>query len=1361
MRLISIVIFTLWVIPVTAQQNNNPSDTINFPYWIEMMKDPTVNLHQTQRAFQMYWNNRPILPGSGYNVFKRWEYMAKLHADESGNISYPKSYKPAIPVPVSIDKTFSGNAFNASSIDSSFCGYDTSWIEMGPNYSKDIGRINTIAFHPTDTNIMLCGAASGGLWKTIDAGKNWFIFLDTLPTLGVASIAFDYNNPNIIYLGTGDKYTDAPGFGLYVSKDGGLSWVTMNNGITGFSKILKIVIDPINPSIIVISTNKGIFRTINKGLSWKKSTISGYTDFTDLLFNPSYRNILYSTSAGQFFKSIDSGKSFVKITKGITNNNAAYTGSIAVSKSDSSYVYFLMCDFTVFLGIYRSVNFGDSFALMANSPNLMGRESDGSDLTVGQAFFCQDIAVSPQNKDEVYVGGINIFKSANGGKTWAIHGYWRGFNSNYTHADIHSLEFNHISNTLYSTNDGGIYKYFLNKDWKPLSNGLGVRQAYKVSTCNNGKILGGFQDNGSDMNTKLDDITFGTITGGDGMDNCFNLSNPDNYYTSSQNGVIYKNTFYKIAEKGTGGITEDGDWVTPFVLEEGNQNIMLAGYRNVWRSDNLSISLQFTNICDSTAKTTTAFINDIESSPANNKFCFFARDNGTFFKTSNVNAPSPKWKNISLSKPAAGLIRDIQCDYKDTNLLYIALNNKIYVSKNGGTQWQDFSNNLPDVQVYSIALDSSSSKGGMFCGTSSGVYYRDTVNKKWVEYKTGFPKNVLVTDMDISYGKNLKSANRLIAGTYGRGIWSTRINTIKEKPIAMIAVPFNFSSNENFKICIFKTIYFTDSSEGPSISHKWFVTPNTGISFFNNDSTKANNYITFSKPGAYNVSKVVSNCYGHDTFTIKKILVFDTLKYTKCHSKTLTLLTGNYGISNFTLNGVSQSSSATKGIAYENYSCKTIFKVKPNKTYPYEVTVNPGDYEYFRAYIDFNNDGKFSEQSEVIANNIYKRKTIKDSFFVPQQSVKNKLLRMRLMSDFSMIDTNSCPDLSIGRTIDYSILIEDEHADFTVNKTTVCLGDSVTFTNTSEGYAKQFAWHFGAGASPATAVGKGPHSIRYNSSGYKTIKLTQDDGLSITKDSMLYVNGTLNNSITANDTAFCEGQSAVFNSQLDSGKGIQYNWQKNNVANGVKNKTLHINNLTISQSGQYRLITNNGCFSDTSNAISISVNPLPIATFKAVPITSTNIQFTPDVLTHKSYLWQFGDGQNSSTVSPTHNFSVPKTYAISLTVTSNNDCTDSSLQQLIVKNTGINVLKANSVVLSPNPVSDVLTIQFALTTSSPVEISIIHQDGKLVKTIYSEQSSNLNYTVTSDLSKLGLNSGIYFIEIKTGVQNYRYKIIKL
>jgi photosystem II stability/assembly factor-like uncharacterized protein len=227
-----------------------------------------------------------------YLHWKRWEKWARSHTDESGNLANVAALTQAAseslnarygpPAPPSAAYRVEGVSPNSTNSASGF------WTPLGPftntvlaNGLEGVGRMDRIAFHPTDPNTIFVGSPGGGLWKTTDGGANWNCITNNIPLIAIAGIAVNYNNPNIIYILTGDGDSHRAGYfvfnagysansdGVYKTTDGGTTWYktgVLNAGTTWFGR--KLAMDPLNPNVLMAATSVGLYRTTNGGTDW-------------------------------------------------------------------------------------------------------------------------------------------------------------------------------------------------------------------------------------------------------------------------------------------------------------------------------------------------------------------------------------------------------------------------------------------------------------------------------------------------------------------------------------------------------------------------------------------------------------------------------------------------------------------------------------------------------------------------------------------------------------------------------------------------------------------------------------------------------------------------------------------------------------------------------------------------------------------------------------------------------------------------------------------------------------------------------------------------------------------------------------
>ena len=872
----------------SSQTPSSSKDTSDYPYWIQMMQDPGANYFATVSAFEKYWKNRTITKGCGWKVFKRWEYIMR------GRIS-PDGTKPAP------DKIF--NAWQSfTNINRSSSG---NWISLGPSTIpapgpagyEGLGRLNVVAFHPTDQNKIYVGSPSGGFWLSANNGSTWSTSTDNLPTIGVSAISVDYSNPNTILMGTGDRdHGDAPGMGVFKSIDGGYNWVVSNIGM-GNVTVCKLVQHPGTSSIFLAATTGGIYRSINNGASWTQ-TVSG--NFSDICLKPGNSNIVYAESYGNFYRSSDNGLSFIQVTSGLTSGQR---GAIAVSAASPNCVYFLQSDNSSgFQGVCQSIDAGLNFTTRSTSPNILDWSCDGSG-TGGQGWYDLAIAADPANANVVYVGGVNVWKSVDGGITWIINSHWYGGCSvPAAHADCHFLGFSPANGRLYAGNDGGIY-YTANggTNWTDCTVGMTIGQIYKLgqSLTNSQKTINGLQDNGTYMNLSTGWVATG---GGDGMECAVDYINDAYTYHTIYYGSIFRKYNNEgeaqIAGDGVNGINEGGGWVTPFILSEPDPRKMFVGYKNVWKSNDVTAG---TPVWSKISSGETDDCSVLEQSPANPDILYVVRW-GNVQRSDNANAASPVWTACAL--PGGDTPSDLEAHPTDPNIVYATAGYNVYKSGNKGASWTLVPGALPGVPVNSIVYDKNSAEG-LYIGTQTGVLFKNTDMPDWVVYSTGLPV-VDVRELEIYYDAANPSNSRLMAATFGRGLWkSDLIETGPLNPSVFAAttasnVQVNLSWNRNPSSNNVMVVWSATGSFGVPVTGTTYAVGNTipggGTVLYSGSGTSFNhtglsqgttyNYRAWSYDGTHKYSYGIS---ANATTFATPAAAFLASEFTPAISQTVTL----------------------------------------------------------------------------------------------------------------------------------------------------------------------------------------------------------------------------------------------------------------------------------------------------------------------------------------------------------------------------------------------------------------------------------------------------------------------------------------
>lgn len=777
--------------------------------WTQQLQKSNPNFNTIQRAFNDYWKNRPYERGRGYKQYKRWEYFWEKRVLPDG--SFPQAgikqqewskYLQTHPHLKNAhqQRTTSNTTGN--------------WTSLGPNSSpggyQGVGRINCVAFHPTNANTFYVGTPAGGLWRTTDGGSSWSNLTDNLPIIGVSSVAIHPTNTNTLYIATGDADGgDTPSIGVMKSTDGGATWSktgldwTMNQG-RGISVLLM---HPTNANTLIAATSVGVYKTTDAGVNWTRTKAG---NFRDMEFKPGNPATIYLTgkesggSAHQIFVSTDTGGTWSKSTSFSGVNRVA----IAVSPANVNLVAALTSgNDNGFAGFYVSTNSGSSFSetFSKSTKNLLGWDKDGGD-SGGQGWYDLALAVSPTNANEMFVGGVNTWKSTDGGSSWTISSHWSGSGGITTvHADKHFMMFHPLqSGTMFECNDGGIYKTTDGgSTWVDLTNGITHTQFYKigVSQTDAGYVVAGAQDNGTKLRTGS---SWGNIGGGDGMECIIDPTDENIQYYSVYYGSITRrvNGVRTTISNNVPGKPK-GAWVTPYVLDPSDAKTILIGYKDVYRSNDRGDS--WANI--SNGQTGTSNLNAVAVAPTSAN-TIYAASYKKIYRTTNAST----WTEITTGLPVSSTsITYIAVSATDPNTAWVSLSgyssgNKIYKTTNGGSSWTNISGTLPNLPVNCIIQDGSRNDESLYIGTDVGVFYRNNTLGDWQAFSNGLP-NVVVRELEIQ-----KSAKKLRAGTYGRGLWESDLYGVPAVANPPVVTSFTPASGVVGTVVTIQGTYFTGAT---------------------------------------------------------------------------------------------------------------------------------------------------------------------------------------------------------------------------------------------------------------------------------------------------------------------------------------------------------------------------------------------------------------------------------------------------------------------------------------------------------------------------------------------------------------------
>lgn len=1269
-------VFMLVVGTLFAQQGE--------PDYIEKMADPSVNFYEVQESFESFWQGREVERSQGWKQFKRWENFTEQRV-------YPDGVRPN---PNILYQEYQNSVAQSGSANLG------TWSHVGPydgNAINGIGRVNCIAFHPDNYNVIFVGAPAGGIWRSNDGGTSWTTNTDLLPNLGVSSIAIDPHNPDTMYIATGDRdAADTYSIGVMKSVDGGQTWQTtgLSYGVSQARRIGGLYINPKNTQVIVAATRPGgIMRSTDGGATW--SSVQG-GNWQMLTHVPTATDTLFagSSTGGSIIRSTDAGATWTTLTTGLPTSGARRV-EVATTADDPNYVYALFAaNNNGLYGVYRSTDGGTTWTqtFSGTTQNLLhwntspgGNVSGGS--TGGQGWYDLAIAVSPINKNQVYVGGVNIWRSSNGGTSWLLSGHWfGGGGAAYVHADQHYFLFKPGTNEMYAGHDGGLDKTTNGQNYTELSNGLHITQYYRidVSEGNEDLTTAGAQDNGTHLNNALG---WDRVRGGDGMDNAIAENNPNVMYASSQYGNFGKSTnggqsfsaSFNLPPNGT------GQWVTPFVIDPTNDNILYAGYDELWKSTNAGLS--FTQTSTSIAGNT-AGIDVIAVSVSNNQVVYVGI-NDDVYRSSDGGST---WSLISGNVGNSRSVTDIAISDIDENHIWITKsgydnNQKVYESTDAGQTWTNISSGLPNLPVNTIIYQPNSN-GAIYIGTDIGVYYRDINTNGWTQFMNGLP-NTIVNDLEIHVGTGI-----IRAGTYGRGVWESPLaNSFLDKPVAEFsAVPSAVCSSGD-------TIALRDLSTYVPTSWDWTIYPTTFQFVNGTNSTSQNPEVVFTAAGQYTIQLVASNRFGSDTSVVVDAIGVggQALPYTEDFATGInedwTIVNPDNGITwspSVASNGGSGSvymdfyGYSTVGAKDELISLPLDFTGMANVEMIYDVAYRQytsSTHDSLNIYVSTDCGSTWTlvqARGEDGTQNFATGAPL-TAAFTPSSASDWRTDTLDLSAYDGMDDVRimfeGVSDYGNNLYLDNINVVASPGAapvaDFFANSS-VCASSPIKFYNLSGANGQTYSWIF-QGGTPATSTAANP-VVSWNTAGTYNVSLVVGNGLgsdSIYRANYITIqpNVTPTISITSDASTICDGEVVTFYAtKTHAGATGWVSWYVNGVPRPINGDTVALTSFSNNDVVMAVLNSTESCVtmdSVASNNLTITVNPLPsvnAGTYSATCVDDATFTLTgtPSGGTYS------GRGVSGSSFDPAA--AGAGTHVISYEYTDGNGCTNTATTSILVEN---------------------------------------------------------------------------------------------
>ena len=704
--------------------------------------------------------------------------------------------------------------------------FSTTWLKeaaprnIGPGGMS--GRITSIDVVNSDSDIMFVGTASGGLWKSTSGGVTWKPVFNDQVTASVGAVAIQQSNPDVIWVGTGEgnpRNSLNGGYGIFKSLDGGKSWKSM--GLEKTRHIHRVLIDPTNPDIVYVAAigspwgvhpERGVYKTINGGKSWKKILyVNDKTGAADLVMDPSNPNKLVAAMWEHkrdpwFFKSGGSGSGlYVSFDGG--ENWSEKTDEDGLPKGDLGRI-----------GLAIAANKTNIiYALVESKKNALYKSEDGGfkwkkindkDDIGNRPFYYSDIAVDPQNENRVFSVFTYVNVSQDGGKNFSqlmpAYGVDNGVHPDHHAWWIHpqdgSFMIDGNDGGLNITRDGG-------KTWRFIGN-IPVAQFYHISVDNEFpyNVYGGMQDNGSwrgpayvwkvqgIRNSYWQEIAFG-----DGFDVVPDLDDSRYGYAMSQQGYVSRydwktgNNYIVRPTHPEADTRLRFNWNAAIGQDPFDNSTVYFGSQFVHVSKDKGqtwkvISPDLTTndpekqkqsesgglTLDATGAENHCTLLVIEPSSVEKDMLWVASDDGRVHFTQDAGStwnevtknlkglPKGSWiTQIKASNKNKGEALLVANDYRRFNYTPYA-----YRTKNYGKTWERIVDG-GDVENYTLSIvEDPINPNLMFLGTDDGLYISLNAGKQWDKFDAEIFPTVSVKDLVIH-----PREHDLVIGTFGRAAW--------------------------------------------------------------------------------------------------------------------------------------------------------------------------------------------------------------------------------------------------------------------------------------------------------------------------------------------------------------------------------------------------------------------------------------------------------------------------------------------------------------------------------------------------------------------------------------------------------------
>lgn len=847
------------------------------PDWAQLMYSNSTNVDEIDRLYYNFYKSNDYVKNTHTQYYKRWRRSIDRYINDDGILDSELIARMNAFMQNHQDQTNSTQAKMAGN-----------WSLVGPIQERKGGgilssrqaNIRSIAMCESSPDIVYCGTEPGEIYKSIDGGASWtnvsFDIVTAYTTGSVTSnasiegLAVQPNDPDKVYAISGNE--------IFISDDGGMNWnsfICANAPLFGYIETPhEIQIDPSDYDHLYVGGLDGLRESIDGGITW--SQVFNQVCY-DIKFQPGNSSTIYAlrenttTNRQEFVKSTDSGATWIVMTSGWYNstdsNRSVIGGRIAVSPANPQFVFaFLIGNSKAgdegFIGLYKSTDAGvswintlgyDGGPYTATHPNLIASGPLGG---FNQGMYNCALMMSNTDSDDLLVGGINLWKSTDGGLTFfnLADYYQPGL------YDIHvdQQDFRSLGNTYWVTNDGGIYKTddFFDTEPEFTMNGVHAADFWGfASGWNFDLVTGGTFHNGVDVYAETyPNGEFFSVAPGEPASGYVNPGDSTRIYWTGNSVQAPLDINGNTANYFSLGVLPNE---SPWFAESSKLLFHPNCYNHIYTgTDNLLMKSldggsNFTTLFTAPANSQ---VLDIEISRANSDLMFaVVLNNG--FSAASLYKTGDEWATSSLvTLPAGGGSRVlIELDAENQDILWLCYprgNNgqKVFKSVDGGSSWTNItSSELDNQRIYSMAAVGGTD-GGVYINTNVNCYYRNNTMSSWTLDNLGLPTSITTREIIPFYRDGM-----VRIGSYGKGVWESPLFDTPDRPVAQIM------ANQLTANCAGDLFYFDDYSMLNHSGASWLWTFENGSVA---TSTLRNPAVSFTSYGSNLVTLTVTNGNG-------------------------------------------------------------------------------------------------------------------------------------------------------------------------------------------------------------------------------------------------------------------------------------------------------------------------------------------------------------------------------------------------------------------------------------------------------------------------------------------------------------------